>query len=128
MPIAASLTSQSKSAAQFQKIFARASAGTSSDAISARMSVPGTAKLDRKSTRLNSSHGSISYAVFCLKKKTEKDHHEQHDRRPGQRAGDGGPADQRREAAGEPATDDVLGRAQLAQHRVAEHVEVHRGH
>src|SRR5207245_11170522 len=25
---------------------------------------------DRKSTRLNSSHGSISYAVFCLKKKT----------------------------------------------------------
>src|SRR5207245_8962863 len=28
--------------------------------------------LDRKSTRLNSSHGSISYAVFCLKKKTLK--------------------------------------------------------
>src|SRR5438876_4938523 len=27
------------------------------------------AKLDRKSTRLNSSHPSISYAVFCLKKK-----------------------------------------------------------
>src|SRR5207245_9510246 len=27
--------------------------------------------LDRKSTRLNSSHGSISYAVFCLKKKKE---------------------------------------------------------
>src|SRR5690242_20904049 len=26
-------------------------------------------KLDRKSTRLNSSHMSISYAVFCLKKK-----------------------------------------------------------
>src|SRR5438876_2349800 len=26
---------------------------------------------DRKSTRLNSSHPSISYAVFCLKKKTE---------------------------------------------------------
>src|SRR2546429_4920123 len=26
-------------------------------------------KLDRKSTRLNSSHGYISYAVFCLKKK-----------------------------------------------------------
>src|SRR5690606_40687882 len=25
---------------------------------------------DRKSTRLNSSHGKISYAVFCLKKKT----------------------------------------------------------
>src|SRR5687768_18170476 len=27
---------------------------------------------DRKSTRLNSSHGYISYAVFCLKKKTKK--------------------------------------------------------
>src|SRR5438045_6938223 len=27
---------------------------------------------DRKSTRLNSSHLGISYAVFCLKKKTEK--------------------------------------------------------
>src|SRR2546422_7002254 len=29
----------------------------------------GTRQLDRKSTRLNSSHGYISYAVFCLKKK-----------------------------------------------------------
>src|SRR2546429_6196412 len=27
---------------------------------------------DRKSTRLNSSHGYISYAVFCLKKKNKK--------------------------------------------------------
>src|SRR2546429_2365520 len=30
------------------------------------------ARLDRKSTRLNSSHGYISYAVFCLKKKNKK--------------------------------------------------------
>src|SRR5689334_23434070 len=29
-------------------------------------------KRDRKSTRLNSSHSSISYAVFCLKKKKKK--------------------------------------------------------
>src|SRR5689334_24366839 len=29
--------------------------------------------VDRKSTRLNSSHSSISYAVFCLKKKKEPD-------------------------------------------------------
>src|SRR2546422_1749609 len=29
----------------------------------------GRANADRKSTRLNSSHGYISYAVFCLKKK-----------------------------------------------------------
>src|SRR5438309_7247571 len=28
---------------------------------------------DRKSTRLNSSHSSISYAAFCLKKKAKKD-------------------------------------------------------
>src|SRR2546422_7095242 len=35
---------------------------------------PGTrrARADRKSTRLNSSHGYISYAVFCLKKKKNK--------------------------------------------------------
>src|SRR5687768_18046780 len=30
---------------------------------------------DRKSTRLNSSHGYISYAVFCLKKKKTKKQH-----------------------------------------------------
>src|SRR2546429_8784071 len=30
---------------------------------------------DRKSTRLNSSHGYISYAVFCLKKKKKKQSH-----------------------------------------------------
>src|SRR5438034_4771953 len=30
-------------------------------------------KLDRKSTRLNSSHTVISYAVFCLKKKKKKE-------------------------------------------------------
>src|SRR5687768_17986956 len=30
---------------------------------------------DRKSTRLNSSHGYISYAVFCLKKKKNKTTH-----------------------------------------------------
>src|SRR5438445_9608010 len=29
---------------------------------------------DRKSTRLNSSHANISYAVFCLKKKKTKSH------------------------------------------------------
>src|SRR3712207_7735662 len=32
----------------------------------------GVARLDRKSTRLNSSHANISYAVFCLKKKKKK--------------------------------------------------------
>src|SRR3712207_8180351 len=32
----------------------------------------GSGLLDRKSTRLNSSHANISYAVFCLKKKKKK--------------------------------------------------------
>src|SRR5687768_18001621 len=36
-------------------------------------------ELDRKSTRLNSSHGYISYAVFCLKKKRRRF---QYERRP----------------------------------------------
>src|SRR5438445_8438202 len=31
--------------------------------------LPDIGELDRKSTRLNSSHANISYAVFCLKKK-----------------------------------------------------------
>src|SRR3712207_7880213 len=33
-----------------------------------RISVCGKVRADRKSTRLNSSHANISYAVFCLKK------------------------------------------------------------
>src|SRR6266436_8467964 len=41
----------------------------SADAATARAE-PGQ---DRKSTRLNSSHGYISYAVFCLKKKKKQD-------------------------------------------------------
>src|SRR5690348_18129329 len=43
----------------------------------------GLIQLDRKSTRLNSSHPSISYAVFCLKKKQEA---AQHQHRPPFRA------------------------------------------
>src|SRR5688572_31868780 len=35
--------------------------------------LPRAAAADRKSTRLNSSHSQISYAVFCLKKKTRAD-------------------------------------------------------
>src|SRR5271167_1128274 len=45
------------------------------------------ARLDRKSTRLNSSHVSISYAVFCLKKKRS------HDDRGRERAGRAGSSD-----------------------------------
>src|SRR2546422_11586325 len=35
---------------------------------------PASVRIDRKSTRLNSSHGYISYAVFCLKKKKDAAH------------------------------------------------------
>src|SRR2546430_7419270 len=37
-----------------------------------QMVLIGARILDRKSTRLNSSHSQISYAVFCLKKKTPR--------------------------------------------------------
>src|SRR2546427_5733249 len=43
-----------------------------SPAMSSTAPVPGTRCTDRKSTRLNSSHSQISYAVFCLKKKKKK--------------------------------------------------------
>src|SRR5688572_31868217 len=36
------------------------------------LSQPSASMQDRKSTRLNSSHSQISYAVFCLKKKKKK--------------------------------------------------------
>src|SRR3712207_6873411 len=39
------------------------------EAVIDRRDVGAWAPLDRKSTRLNSSHANISYAVFCLKKK-----------------------------------------------------------
>src|SRR2546422_2946040 len=38
-----------------------------------RQAMRSNARVDRKSTRLNSSHGYISYAVFCLKKKKIKE-------------------------------------------------------
>src|SRR2546427_2065033 len=46
-------------------------------AIAGRLELTGK---DRKSTRLNSSHSQISYAVFCLKKKkkTKRNHNQRH--------------------------------------------------
>src|SRR2546422_2106809 len=41
--------------------------------------LPAAAQRDRKSTRLNSSHGYISYAVFCLKKKKNAHRHASHE-------------------------------------------------
>src|SRR2546422_5823630 len=59
-------------------------AGTEKAAIGDRFVLPlyetpgqprGRMRRDRKSTRLNSSHGYISYAVFCLKKKKKRQSH-----------------------------------------------------
>src|SRR5260221_8850257 len=52
-------------------------AGTSPDVMVSAASLDYLA-LDRKSTRLNSSHTVISYAVFCLKKKKKKTHDVDH--------------------------------------------------
>src|SRR5438128_7427142 len=49
-------------------IFARLDPGS--------LQVASAQRSDRKSTRLNSSHGSISYAVFCLKKKKKENKNE----------------------------------------------------
>src|SRR5437588_8983007 len=44
------------------------------EAETGRHELLGVGRLDRKSTRLNSSHTVISYAVFCLKKKKNRRH------------------------------------------------------
>src|SRR5690606_15748629 len=52
---------------------ARMTAGWEAGYYSCELELPlGSGRRDRKSTRLNSSHVKISYAVFCLKKKTKK--------------------------------------------------------
>src|SRR5438132_8835610 len=58
---------------------------TRSTDLGARSGVPAVEvgqSLDRKSTRLNSSHTVISYAVFCLKKKTQKPTTHNHQQMP----------------------------------------------
>src|SRR5206468_12032637 len=51
--------------------------GKASPPVNERIAVIGAGPADRKSTRLNSSHDQISYAVFCLEKKNRQDdHHE----------------------------------------------------
>src|SRR5699024_11398163 len=47
---------------------------SSSTAVTLALAEPNSRPIDRKSTRLNSSHVSISYAVFCLKKKKNTEH------------------------------------------------------
>src|SRR3712207_8524303 len=51
-----------------------APAGTSAPLMLTLPNKDDSVRLDRKSTRLNSSHANISYAVFCLKKKNNSKH------------------------------------------------------
>src|SRR2546422_1746501 len=55
-----------------RKIVGPADPGTDRQAVARGGAAWARHRLDRKSTRLNSSHGYISYAVFCLKKKKKK--------------------------------------------------------
>src|SRR5688572_32589684 len=61
------------------RVCLRAQAGRREDLGAARSALGGNdnhlAERDRKSTRLNSSHSQISYAVFCLKKKKNTQTH-----------------------------------------------------
>src|SRR5438874_9433184 len=56
----------------FRSGIAMALAGSGHEEEGLRLYGATCAQLDRKSTRLNSSHVEISYAVFCLKKKKKK--------------------------------------------------------
>src|SRR5688572_32341852 len=56
----------------FSSITSDIVAGASRDLDLWKADSPDKDNPDRKSTRLNSSHSQISYAVFCLKKKTKK--------------------------------------------------------
>src|SRR5437762_10984730 len=61
-------------ASRYLAIVRRATGMPSAERSSAmRPSLKGASGSDRKSTRLNSSHRCISYAVFCLKKKKKRE-------------------------------------------------------
>src|SRR5690242_20787784 len=64
--VTASDTPKGKAADKFKELAEKYTAGK------VKVEVYPNSTLDRKSTRLNSSHMSISYAVFCLKKKKKK--------------------------------------------------------
>src|SRR2546429_1436975 len=64
-----SLRCRERKAAQFPH--QQFCAARTDDRANLQMPLAGGVVLDRKSTRLNSSHGYISYAVFCLKKKKQ---------------------------------------------------------
>src|SRR5690348_17799365 len=55
----------------FKKLLAKVGSAIHEDPFAGAFRQDRCPETDRKSTRLNSSHPSISYAVFCLKKKTK---------------------------------------------------------
>src|SRR3712207_8006319 len=57
-----------KTAPPYEKVLIPGDPERETEAMRHKEGIP----LDRKSTRLNSSHANISYAVFCLKKKKHK--------------------------------------------------------
>src|SRR5438034_3575672 len=72
---ATSRATRSRSAATTGASGARTGPPYSPTASMAAFTPPGPSFPDRKSTRLNSSHTVISYAVFCLKKKKKQKHY-----------------------------------------------------
>src|SRR3712207_7739500 len=69
---------QPASAAQVMDWLAEAVVGWNADPTPFKWGGRRAERRDRKSTRLNSSHANISYAVFCLKKKKQRRHVRQH--------------------------------------------------
>src|SRR5690554_3031449 len=59
-------------ARSIQSVVERAVMGSEVEAVEMAVGIYQHSHIDRKSTRLNSSHVRISYAVFCLKKKKKK--------------------------------------------------------
>src|SRR5439155_7771528 len=71
--VSASRLSSGSAAAATAKIVTNTIRGSRLPSTAARSGFAGTrSTIDRKSTRLNSSHVAISYAVFCLKKKKKE--------------------------------------------------------
>src|SRR5216684_6630018 len=56
----------------YTTLFRSARVAVRRDECARKLTSPQAPDTDRKSTRLNSSHGYISYAVFCLKKKNNE--------------------------------------------------------
>src|SRR5690606_41184474 len=73
LPPAARISSTTAASSSPRRASRNTTAPLSATAMAAARPMPEEAPVDRKSTRLNSSHVKISYAVFCLKKKSYDD-------------------------------------------------------